>query len=230
MSKTEKNAGLIAGFSLIVMAIAAGFSYGFVQNKLVHESAKITLQNLAENKNLFLAGLAGWIVIFTTDLIVSGALYLFFRNSRKRISAITAIIRIVYSLLLGFAIFQLFSILPDLTNTEAATKISLQFASFEKIWSIGLIVFGFHLIGLGYLSIKSKFTPNILAYLLYLAGVSYVFIHVSKQFALFNQHIIASTESVLALPMALGEILFAFWLVYIGLKKAKRAPIKSGTA
>lgn len=224
MSKTEKNAGLVAGISLIVMAIAAGFSYGFVQNKLVHESAKITLQNLIENKNLFLAGLAGWIVIFITDLIVSGALYLFFRNSTKRVSAIAALIRIVYSLLLGFAIFQLFSILPNLTNTEAATKISLQFASFKKIWSAGLIVFGFHLLGLGYLSIKSKFIPNPLAYLLYIAGISYVFIHTSKQFALFNQYSIVSTESILALPMALGEILLAFWLIYYGLKKT---PIKS---
>jgi len=224
MNKREKNAGLVAGISLIVMAIAAGFSYGFVQNELVNESAEITMQNLMGNKTLFLAGLSGWVMIFITDLIVAGALFLFFKNSMRRISAITAIIRIGYTIILGFAIFQLFAIIPELTNTEAATEISSRFASFEKIWSVGLIIFGFHLLGLGFLSIKSQIVPKLFGYLLYIAGISYVLLPAAKQSALFSQLAIASAESVLALPMALSEILLAIWLIYKGLNKAKLHP------
>jgi len=222
MNKKEKTAGLVAGISLIVMAIAAGFSYGFVQNKLVNESVEITMRNLVENKSLFFAGLAGWAVIFVTDFIVSVALYIFFKTTSKRISLVTSFIRIIYTLVLGLAILQLISIIPELTNTEAATEISSHFASFEKIWSAGLIIFGFHLIGLGYLSIKSKFIRVFLAYLLYIAGVSYVLIHTAKQFTLFSHLLIDSAERILSLPMALGEILLAFWLIYNGLKRTNK--------
>lgn len=218
MNKQEKNAGLVAGISLLVMAIAAGFSYGFVHNTLVNESAEITRQNLLENKSLFLAGLAGWIVIFITDLIVSGSLYIFFKKSMMRISLLTAIVRIVYTLVLGVAIYQLIGIIHLLHGTGTAISINSHFAFFKKIWSAGLIFFGFHLLGLGYLSKKSKFTPNFLAYLLYIAGVSYALIHAAKQLAMINQNVIASAENILALPMALSEILFAVWLIYKGLK------------
>ncbi len=220
MNKKEKTAGLVAGISLIVMAIAAGFSYGFVQNQIVGESAEITRQNLMDNKSLFLAGLAGWIVIFITDLIVSGALYIFFKTTSKRISLLTSFVRIIYTLVLGLAIFQLTGILPFLKGTGTSFEINTQFASFGKIWSTGLIIFGFHLLGLGYLSIKSRLIPGFLGYLLYIAGAGYVLIHAAKQFALFSQPVIDSVENILALPMALSEILLAGWLIYKGLKSA----------
>ncbi len=222
MNKIEKNAGLVAGFSLILMAIAAGFSYGFVQNQLVNESAEITRQNLVENKSLFLAGLAGWLVIFITDLIVSGALYIFFKTTSKRISLITSFVRIIYTLILGVAIYQLIGIIPFLQVPETSFEINSQFASFDKIWSAGLFIFGFHLLGLGYLSVKSKQIPVFLGYLLYIAGVNYVLIHAAKQFAVFSENVIASAENILALPMALGEILLAGWLIYKGLRKTEK--------
>ncbi len=222
MSKKEKSAGLISGISLIVMAIAAGFSYGFVQNELLGKSAEITWQNLAVNKYLFLAGITGWIVIIITDLIAAGGLYIFFKNRSARISLIAAIIRILYTLILCAAVYQLIGIIPFLQEVKTSFEIKSQFASFEKIWSAGLILFGFHLLGLGYLSVKSQFVPGFLGYLLYIAGASYILIHTAKQFALFSQNVIASVETVLAFPMALSEILLALWLIYSGLKSSEK--------
>jgi len=214
MNQKEKRAGLIAGISIIIMAIAAGFSYGYVQNKLLNPSVEITRQNVLENKNLFFAGLVGWILIFITDLIVSGTLYLFFRNRMMRLSRLTAIIRIIYTLILGAAIYQLIAIIPFLQAPDTSFDINAQFIFFEKIWSAGLIVFGLHLLGLGYLSMKSQYIPWLLSYLLYLAGLSYVLIHSGKTFALFHPHLIDLAETILALPMGLGEIMLAAWLIY----------------
>ncbi|MBK8555811.1 MAG: DUF4386 domain-containing protein [Lewinellaceae bacterium] len=219
MNKQEKKAGVIAGISLIIMAIAAGFSYGFAQNKLVHESAEMMRQNLLEHKQLFLAALVGWILIFITDLVVSGALYILFRNNLPRISAITAIIRIGYTFILGVAIYHLIGIVPLLKGFATSFEISAEFASFEKTWSAGLILFGFHLLGLGYLSMKSRFIPGFLAYLLYIAGIGYILVHGAKQFAFLSAQVIASAENILALPMALSEILLAALLIYKGFKK-----------
>lgn len=221
MNDSEKRAGLIAGISLIVMAMAAGFAYGFAQDKLVDVSAEIMKQNLLENQSLFYAVLAAWALIFTTDLIVSKALFNVFRHTNRRISAITALVRIAYTLMLGVGILQLSSLVPLLNGHEIKVDVRLPFALFERIWSAGLIIFGFHLIGLGYLSIKSKFIPALLGYLLYLAGVSYILIHAARQFALFGQPVIDSAETILAIPMALGELLLAIWLIYQGLRKKK---------
>jgi hypothetical protein len=221
MNDSEKRAGLIAGISLIVMAMAAGFAYGFAQDKLVDVSAEIMKQNLLENQSLFYAVLAAWALIFTTDLIVSKALFNVFRHTNRRISAITALVRIAYTLMLGVGILQLSSLVPLLNGHEIKVDVRLPFALFERIWSAGLIIFGFHLIGLGYLSIKSKFIPALLGYLLNLAGVSYILIHAGRQFALFGQPVIDSAETILAIPMALGELLLAIWLIYKGLRKKK---------
>lgn len=221
MQKTEKKYGIIAGISLIIMAVAAGFSYGYAHNDLVAGSPDIALQNLIANKALFFAELSGWSIIFITDLIVTIALYFFFRGASKQISMITAFIRIVYTLVLGIAIMQLFRIVPVISSANpSASEIASHFQLFEKLWSVGLIVFGLHLIGLGYLSVKSASVPKLLGYLLYFGGICYTFLHGATQLSLFNDQLLATFEKILALPMALAEMLLAFWLIYIGFRKS----------
>ncbi len=220
MQHKEKKQGIIAGTALVIMAIAAGFSYGYAHNKLVADSSEITLQNIIADKQLFFAELSGWSIIFITDIVVATALYLFFRRTSKEISMLTAFIRIAYTLILGIAIIQLFKIIPVLSSvTPDASEIESHLQLFEKLWSIGLIVFGLHLIGLGYLSVKSISVPKFLGYLLYFGGLSYTFLHGSRQLSLFDVQALSTVESILALPMALAEILLAFWLIYNGFRK-----------
>ncbi len=219
MNKQEKTAGLIAGISLLIMAIAAGFSYGFVQSELLAESAEISKKNILENSHLFYASIAGWVLIFITDLMVSFALYVFFRNTSNHVSMITAAIRVVYTLILGVAIFQLFPIIAGLSTGMNALDIKGSYTSFEKIWSFGLIIFGIHLLGLAYLSLKSKTVPRFLGYLLYFAGAAYTLLSGAKQFSTIPPDIIDQTEVLLSLPMGLSEILLAIWLIYRGFKR-----------
>lgn len=216
-----KNQGIIAGLALVLMAIVAGFSFGYAHNNLVTDSPEISFQNLITGKSLFYAELAGWSIIFVLDVIVSMALYYFFRNTSKQVSLITAAIRIVYTLILGIAIVYLFKIIPTLSSTEHNVSETFSYLQlFEKFWSIGLIVFGLHLIGLGYLSVKSKSVHWLLGYLLYLGGISYTFIHAARQFSFFNSETISTLENILVLPMTLAEMLLAFWLIYHGFRKS----------
>jgi len=219
MTRKEKNAGLIVGISLFVMALAAGFSYGFVQNEILADTAVITKQNILDNSHLFIAGVAGWAVIFITDLIVSFALIVFFKSTSNRISLLTAVIRVLYTLILGVAILQLISIIPSLSANEKAIAIMQSFNAFEKIWSAGLIIFGIHLMGLGYLSVKSQVVPRMMGYLPYFAGVGYIFVNSAKQLNYMEPTLLDLTESFLSLPMGLSEILLAIWLIYYGLKR-----------
>ncbi|WP_346863189.1 DUF4386 domain-containing protein [uncultured Draconibacterium sp.] len=226
MQNKERKQGITAGISLVIMAIAAGFSYGYAHTTLVANSAENTMQNLLAQKSLFFAELGGWSIIFITDLIVAIALYFYFRSTSKQIAGITALIRISYTLVLGVAILQLFKIIPALASNSSllasvvASEINSHFQLFEKLWSTGLILFGFHLIGLGYLSLKSKLTHRLLGYLLIFGGMSYSFIHGTRQLNLLDTNLINLLENVLAIPMALAEILLAFWLIYSGFRKS----------
>jgi len=221
MQFNEKKQGIVAGISLVIMAIAAGFAFGYAHNKLVTDSAENTLQNLISGKSLFYSELAGWSIIFITDLIVAISLYYFFRSISRKISLLTAWIRIIYTLFLGIAIVQLFKIVPLLSiQNPDISELVYYLHRFEKRWSVGLIIFGLHLVGLGYLSVKSKTVPRLLGYLLYFGGFGYTLLHGARQLNLFGEPVLESAENILAMPMALSEILFAFWLIYNGLRKS----------
>ncbi len=222
MKILKRKYAIIAGLSLLIMAATAAFTYGFVyKNMIVQDDAFTTLQNIANSSTLFLAGITGWILIFICDVFVAWALYYFFKDESKPISLLTALIRILYTLFLVVAISHLIKVssivgnISELTASLAA-NISLHLVKFEKIWSLGLIIFGIHLIGLGYLAIRYFSVPKIWGWLLLFSGVSYFAIHLTKNVMPDFLSQIEIIEMVLSLPMALAEIGFAIWLIVRG--------------
>ncbi len=210
---------IIAGASLLLMAITAGFSFGYAYSQIVVlGDANTTLQNLLNSKGLFQAEILGWCLILVLDVIVAWALYHFFKSVNKSISALTAWIRIIYSIILGMAIAQLMKIcsLLTVTNEVTAKLVMYHFQSFENIWTLGLIAFGFHLIGLGYLALKSKL--RFLGVLLIIAGFSYSLVCTLKQFQSLES-LATNLEMILSIPMTVGELGFAVWLLVRGRKR-----------
>lgn len=57
--------------------------------------------------------------------------------------------------------------------------------------------------------------PRILWYLTLIAGISYVFVHYLK-LTLTQSAIVSNLEMILALPMAIGELGLAVWLIMKG--------------
>ncbi len=210
---------IIAGASLLLMAITAGFSFGYAHSQLVQlGDANTTLQNLMQSKGLFQAEILGWCLILILDITVSWALYRFFKSVNKSISALTAWIRIIYSIILGMAIGQLMNICKLLEETsEVNAQIVMEhIQSFDNIWTLGLIVFGFHLIGLGYLALKSRL--RFWGILLIIAGFSYSLVCILKQFQSLES-LATNLEMILSIPMTVGELGFAVWLLIRGRKR-----------
>ena len=217
MTTTRKPA-LIAGISLMVMAIAAGLSFGYIHSSLVIPTdAEVTVNNLKESKALFRIEVFGWILILVCDIAVALALYFFFKNENRELSFFTAAARLVYSAILGFAIFFLVQILNLLGGTADITgAVMSKLNAFKTAWSYGLIIFGIHLVLLGLLVLQSKLIHNFWGILLIFAGISYSFIHVSNFLFLDFETQIKAIEAILSLPMAVAEIGFAFWLIIRG--------------
>ncbi|MBK8491291.1 MAG: DUF4386 domain-containing protein [Saprospirales bacterium] len=221
-SVSQRKAAWIAGISLLLMALVAGFSYGYVQSSLVVKGdAEATVANLSTSISLFRAGVLGWLLIFFLDIVVAWALYLFFKEANQRLSLLTACFRLAYTALLGVAIMNLISVLnlldeglmmaPEMVRYQVVFYLN----AFEGGWSMGLVIFGIHLLLLGYLLLQSKYAHTVWGILLVLAGLSYLFVHgIKLLFPDLDQ--LATIEMVLSLPMAVGEIGFAFWLLIRG--------------
>jgi hypothetical protein len=223
MNFSNRSMALVAGISLVLMALAAGFSVGYMQSTLlVPGDGDATLSNLQAQTGLFQAGIGGWILIFLLDIIVAVALFLFFKKSNASLNWVTAILRLLYAVVLGLAILQFFPILQLVSNGDMLPEPSRGVAilnywsGFENIWNLGLIVFGGHLFFLGWLALRTRPIPRIWGYLLLIAGVSYTFISASNSFSLLPEETIATINMVLAVPMTIAELGFAIWLIWRG--------------
>jgi len=220
--KTNRKSALIAGIALIIMAVVAGFTYGYIHNTLViANNPESTFNNLKLNGLLFQAEIFGWFFILVLDVVVAWALYVFFRNENKKLSLLTAALRIVFVFIFGVAIFNLIPVLKIVNGNisevqTAAEQILISLKSFETIWSFALIIFGFHLFALGVLAFQSKNIHNFWGILLVFAAVCYTVINSAKFLLPEFENQVATAEMILSLPMAFGEVGFAFWLIIRG--------------
>jgi Domain of unknown function (DUF4386) len=203
----------LTGYSLIIMALSAGFSLGFVFPKIFIEGQLFGAQsNIAKNLNLYKWMLIGLGTVLLLDVLVSYTLYEYFRKDNKKLALWSGIFRIIYSIVFGIAIFYLSNNIGQLDNAIVIENYNL----FHKIWSIGLIVFGIHLLILGLLMRIHKLIPRILCYLMLIAGMSYILIHLLKTFFPRLITLSDSLNTILGLPMALAEIWLAIWLIAKG--------------
>jgi hypothetical protein len=221
--KTNRKLALIAGFSLLLMAIVAGFAYGYVfQNIYVANNGVTTLQNLNNSEFLFRLFLYCFIIVLILDILVSCTLYLFFKQVNKPLSLLTALFRLIYSGILGVALLKIMSVSQLLNNVpQNEFMIMTNLKSFMDIWSLGLILFGCHLFSLSLLVFKSKFAPNLLGVLILLASICYIITNAANLLMPNYANYKETIDMVLSMPMALGELVFAIWLVFKGGKDSK---------
>jgi len=218
--KTNRKYAFIAGFALLFMAVLAAFSFGYAHNNLVIPgNAYATVSNLRFSSLLFKTEIVGWLAILFLDVVVAWSLYLFFKSNNPKLSLLTAALRIFYTIIFGAAILNLLHILPFLNGSSsenAKAQILFHLNSFETTWSFALIIFGFHLLVLGILVLQSKSIHNFWGLLLVFAAMCYTVINSAKFLLPEFENQVATAEMILSLPMAFGEVGFAFWLIIRG--------------
>ena len=206
MNYSDKKAvrlwSIISGVSLLVMAIAAGVAYGNILNQIYIEgSPQSTSLNIQNNASLYFAGSLLWCLILLTDIAVSYGFYRFLNTLRRIPALISGLLRLVYSAILAAGITQLF-------------RGDIQ--SFMQIWSVGLFIFGFHLIITGFTLFYGTNLLKILGVLLIIAGAGYSLVHGIENFLPGGESLAGKVEKILMVPMTAGELLFGIWLLFRG--------------
>ncbi|MGG0238152.1 DUF4386 domain-containing protein [Bacillus rhizoplanae] len=222
----QRKSALTAGTSLIIMTLAAFFSYGFVHASLVVQGdAGTTFHNIMSSNILFKAEIFGWVIILISDIVVAWAFYIFLKPIHKNLSLLGAWFRLTYAAILGIAILNLIFALLLTKHTDYLSlfktdqlqaQMMLFLDAFESIWSIGLIIFGGHLMVVGYLAFKSDSVPKVISILLLLASIGYIVIHLCNTFLPEYAGIISILTFVFTVPMIVGELGFGIWLLFKG--------------
>lgn len=219
--ENKRSTALVIGISLLVMAVAAGIAFGAIHSTLIDISqAEQTMDNLRANLSQWYMEILFWVVIIITDLLVSWGIFHYFRNENMGFSAMTAGLRVIYTVILAAAVSQLVAVSSSVQggNTQ---RVMLLLTRFDRIWSFGLIVFGIHLILLSVASFR--YENKVLGILLLAAGVSYLLIHTMEGFLPRFSDFTGRLESILAIPMTLGEMVFALWMIIRGGRTKRKA-------
>jgi hypothetical protein len=214
-----RQAAIIAGVGLLAMAILAPFAEFFVrQSLIVPGDAATTANNIMANELLFRIAICVYLIVAILDIVVAWALYVFLKPANKSLSLLAAWFRVVYAgilamVLINFVIaLQLLSgadYLSAFETDQLHAQAMLFLNAFDYGWSIGLAIFGLHLLLLGYLVFKSSYVPKLLGILLIIAGLGY-FIDS------FGKLLSPNYDANIAMFTFIGEVLLIFWLLIKG--------------
>jgi len=205
-----RTAAIVAGVGLLLMAILSPIAYlNTFQSLVKFDDAALTAQNILSSMGAFRTCIILLFTVAILDIVVAWALYILLVPANKNLSALAAWLRVIYGGIFIFAISKLNVALQVLTvdGTQAMSYLK----AFQSIWDMGLILFGFHLLVLGYLVFKSGYVPKWLGVFLVLAAVGYVVDGFGKTLSPdYNLNIAQFTF--------VGEVLLIFWLLWRAFK------------
>ncbi|SFM29179.1 DUF4386 domain-containing protein [Methanolobus profundi] len=214
----RKAAG-IAGYGLLLMTFFALLSDALILPRLiVPGDAAATAGNIMADQVLFRLAICSFIVVAVLDVLVAWAFYILLRSVNRSISLLAAWFRLVYAAILIFSIVFLviaLQILNDaqylaISGTDHSQAMMMLFINaFSEAWAVGLILFGLHLVLLGYLVLRSGYIPGALGLLVMLAGLSYLSDH-------FIGYLVPDQNIALSTIFGWGELVFMIWLLVKG--------------
>ena len=215
-----RTAAIVAGLGLLLMAILSPIAYlNTFQSLVKFDDAALTAQNILSSMGAFRTCIILLFTVAILDIVVAWGLYIMLVPANKNLSALAAWLRVIYGGIFIFAISKLYVALQVITADGTQTMSYLK--SFQSIWDMGLILFGFHLLVLGYLVFKSGYVPKWLGVFLVLAGVGYIVDGFGKTLSPdYNLNIAQFTF--------VGEVLLIFWLLWRGFKGFDQALEKKG--
>ena len=189
------------------MFLLALFADGFVlQNLVVPGDATTTTDNIKADELLFGLGIAGYIIILVLDVIIALTLYVILKPVNKSLSSFAAILRLLYTAIMGISLFALVLLFSNEYNSGKL---------------IAYVFFISHVFLLGYLVFKSKYIPKALGIFLIIASFCYIMLLYGEY--IFSKELFDIFVMLAMLPATFAELALGIWLL---LKSGKLPEMK----
>lgn len=222
----------IAGLFYLVVAIVGMFAGTVSTSFLVAGNASATANNVLASLAMFRWSLVAWVIGLLADVAVAVILFVILRPVSARLSLLAAGFRIVYAAWMAGNLLNLFNAQSILTGgaykaaitppqVDAQVVSSLQ--AFATGFHIGLVVFGVHLIALGYLLVRSRYVPRVIGILVVAAGIGYLTDNLGRLFVP-GYSAFAVASAVLLTAASIGELVLTMWLLVKGVNVRRPAP------
>ena len=206
-----------AGVGILLLAVLAPFGILFAVDGLVTSGDPAqTARDITASRMLFRLGIVSVLVIAAVDIVVAWGLHRVLRRTNSGLSMLAAWFRLAYSTALVIAAGHLVGALRLLDTPPGAFSTAQNQAralseveAFHDVFSAGLVLFGAHLVLVGYLAHRSGFVPRVLAALVCLAGAGYAFDGIASVLT-------DGAAPAVATVTFLGELLLGVWLLARG--------------
>jgi hypothetical protein len=207
-----QRASVAAGIGLLVMAVLAGYAnFGVIKQLVVEGDAVQTASNITASSHIFIAGVVSFLLVAVLDIVVALAIYKVVAPVNKTVSQVAAALRIVYALVFVIATSKLIEASASLhkDSVHNAAEAQQNINSFNNVWDAALILFGVHLLLVGYLLYRAAYAPKFLGVLLVISGIGYM---VDS----FGSLLISNYSANIANVTFIGEVILIFWLLIRG--------------
>lgn len=221
-----RKAALLAGFSYIVLLMFNTIAHTYsLNNLIVLGDATATFNNILTSESLFRIGIAGWLMVLVTDVVIAWALYIFLKPVDKNLSLLMASFRLLFVVIAAstfvylLSVLYLFSSAHDLIafQSDQLSILAMLFLNpYGYGFNIAFVFFGLHILILGFLAYKSDYIPKVLGIFLIIASLGYLIDSFGS--ILFSSY--AENEILylllVALPALIAEYSFTIWLLVRG--------------
>jgi hypothetical protein len=235
---SQRQAAVVAGLAYVAIIVLAGYANFFVLEGMVEaDDAAATFDNIDGSEAQYRVGVAAFVLVFIADVVVAWGLYVFFKRTSPELSRLAAWLRVAYVGIAGAATLHLVVVARLVDDTgyvsaieegERQTQVMLAIDSYLYGWSVGLVVFGAHLLVLGYVMVKSVDAPRLLGMLVMLAGVGYLVSNLALVL-LPNYDEYADAFLLLTVVLAVpGEFTLPVWLLWRGGKPERHGRDRQG--
>jgi hypothetical protein len=209
-TRSLRTASLTAGLALALMTVLAPFGvFGAVGALVAPGDAVGTAQNIVESQSLFRWGIASLILVVILDIVIAIALLILFEPVSRSISIMAAAFRLTYAAVYLVAIIQLVVALRLLGDPAEAMR---AIDAYDTIWNVGLILFGAHLLLIGYLAYRSGYMAKVFGILLVVAGLGYAIDG-------FGFVLVPGYALDIGRFTFVGEVALIFWLLIKGSRR-----------
>ena len=222
------NVARLTGTSIVLMAVVAMVTFGFFHEALFPQIVTEDVVLKHTEGSTLLMTILGWGIICVLDFIVTWGVYVILKDKNRTMALIASGLRLIYTLFLCVATSRLVVLLSEIKKETLSTTNMAEFierigSQFYFIWQLGLILFGMHLVMTGIALIKtfpktSKTLTKlkILFVLLIIGGLGYCLTSGLVILNMENTSVYDVINSIMMLPMIVGELGLGIWLLIKG--------------
>jgi hypothetical protein len=210
---TLRQAALIAGLAYLLNPV--GFAEYYAMPRLVVGDPAQTLANLQAHRHLYSGAVLAYFWQLVGDVVIAWALYVLLAPVNRALSLLASWLQLMYAAMSFAAVGNLALVYRllfvkdyvSLFPTQAlAAQVRMLIGGFRVGWSLGFVVFGLHLVMVGFLFACSTYLPRWLGVVLIADGAAWV-IDSLTEYAAPN----------VALPFLygfyVGELILMVWLL-----------------